>query len=88
MEFFIRMYSESGATLADFARVSTLTTSQARLTLGRGALDYQGIQSDTTPRSFFSVKQEFEQARYENVRDRQMKELEVEDDLMSKLPVR
>lgn len=89
MEFFVRMYAESGATLADFARVSTLTTSQVRLSLGAGALDYQSTQQqEGVPKSFFALKQEFEQARYEEVRDRQMKELEIEDDLMSKLPVR
>jgi engulfment/cell motility protein 1 len=88
MEFFIRMYAESGATLADFARVSTLTTSQVRLILGKGALDYQSTESDANPKTFFALKQEFEQAGYEQVRDRQMKEMEIEDDLMSKLPVR
>lgn len=88
MEFFIRMYSESGATIGDFARVSTLTVSQVRLSLGRGPLDYQPSQQEINPKTFFALKQEFEQARYEEVRDRQMKELEIEDDLMSKLPVR
>lgn len=88
MEFFIRIYAESGATLADFARVSTLTMSQVRITLETGALDYQSAQFDINPKTFFSLKQDFEQAKYEDVRDRQMKELELEDDLMSKLPVR
>lgn len=88
MEFFIRIYDESGATLADFARVSTLTTSQVRLTLGTGVLDYHATQQEGAPKSFFALKQEFEQAKYDEVRDRQMKELEIEDDLMSKLPVR
>lgn len=88
MEFFIRIYAESGATLSDFARVSTLTMSQVRITLETGALDYQSAQFDINPKTFFSLKQDFEQAKYEDVRDRQMKELELEDDLMSKLPVR
>lgn len=82
------MYSDSGATLADFARVSTLVTSQVRLTLGRGALDYQSPSADSEPKTFFAIKQDFEDARYEEVRDRQMKEMEIEDDLLSKMPVR
>lgn len=84
----MRMFSDSGATVADFHRVATLTTSQVRLTIGKGALDYQSSSQERDPKTFFDIKHEFTEAKYEDVRDRQMKEMEVEDDLLSKLPVR
>ena len=39
-------------------------------------------------RQWHEVEQDFMEAEYRAVRDRQMKELEDEDDLMSKVPVR
>ena len=39
-------------------------------------------------RSWQEVEHEFIECEYRAVRDRQMKELELEDDLLSKVPVR
>lgn len=39
-------------------------------------------------RQWHEVEHDFVEAEYREVRDRQMKELEDEDDLMSKVPVR
>ena len=39
-------------------------------------------------RPWHDVEYEFNEREYRSVRDRQMKELELEDDLLSKVPVR
>ena len=39
-------------------------------------------------RPWHEVEQEFLECEYRAVRDRQMKELEMEDDIMSKVPIR
>lgn len=39
-------------------------------------------------RPWHEVEQEFNEREYRSVRERQMKELELEDDLLSKIPVR
>ena len=39
-------------------------------------------------RPWHEVEEEFENVEYRKVRDRQMRELEMEDDVMGKLPVR
>ena len=39
-------------------------------------------------RPWHEVEQEFLECEYRAVRERQMKELEMEDDIMSKVPVR
>ncbi len=39
-------------------------------------------------RPWHEVEQEFSESEYRAVRDRQMKELELEDDLLNKVPVR
>ena len=39
-------------------------------------------------RPWHEVEQDFIECEYRAVRDRQMKELELEDDLLSKIPVR
>ena len=91
LEFFVRLFAESGATPADIARVSTLVRSQVRVSLARGGLDYHradGADSSAEAKTFYMLKEEFESAKYDDIRDRQMKELEIEDDLMSTLPVR
>ncbi|KAF8966320.1 ELMO/CED-12 family-domain-containing protein [Flammula alnicola] len=72
-QFFIRMWSESGATSGDFSRVVAL--GQARL------------RKENT-REWHEVEYDFLESEYRAVRDRQMKELELEDDLLSKVPVR
>ena len=87
MEFFVRMFVDSGATTADFARVANLTSSQVKITLSQRATDSQSAW-DQELKTYFAVKQDFEEARYEDVRNRQMKEMEFEDSLQSKLSVR
>ena len=39
-------------------------------------------------RPWYEVEHDFLESEYRAVRDRQMKELELEDDLLSKLPIR
>jgi engulfment/cell motility protein 1 len=86
LEFFVRMFQDSGATAADFNRVSTLTMSQVKVSLGKTVVETSS--GGREPKSYFALKQEFEEAKYEDVRDRQVKEMEIEDDLLSKLPIR
>lgn len=76
-QFFIRMWSESGATSGDFTRVVALVRSQVKVALRRENV-----------RPWHEVEQDFIGYQYRAVRDRQMKELELEDDLLSKIPVR
>ncbi|KAJ7760596.1 ELMO/CED-12 family-domain-containing protein [Mycena metata] len=75
--FFIRMWSESGAAYGDFTRVAALVRSQAKVAL----------RSENV-RPWHEVEREFNECEYRSVRERQMKELELEDDLLSKIPVR
>ncbi|KAJ7612462.1 ELMO/CED-12 family-domain-containing protein [Mycena polygramma] len=75
--FFIRMWSESGAASGDFTRVAALVRSQAKVAL----------RSENV-RPWHEVEHEFNECEYRSVRERQMKELELEDDLLSKIPVR
>ncbi|PPQ63811.1 hypothetical protein CVT24_009806 [Panaeolus cyanescens] len=76
-QFFIRMWSESGAATGDFTRVVALVHSQVKVALRR-----------ENARPWHEVEHEFIECEYRAVRDRQMKELELEDDLLSKVPVR
>ncbi|TFK39866.1 ELMO/CED-12 family-domain-containing protein [Crucibulum laeve] len=75
--FFLRMWSESGAAYGDFTRVAALVQSQIKLAL----------RSENV-RAWHDVEHDFLECEYRAVRDRQMKELELEDDLLSKVPVR
>ncbi|KXN92416.1 Engulfment and cell motility protein 1 [Leucoagaricus sp. SymC.cos] len=75
--FFLRMWSESGAALGDFQRVVDLVRSQVKVAL----------RSESV-RPWHEVEHEFNESEYRAVRDRQMKELELEDDLLNKVPVR
>ncbi|KAH9479433.1 Engulfment and cell motility protein 1 [Psilocybe cubensis] len=75
--FFIRMWSESGAAADDFTRVAALVRSQVKVALRRENV-----------RPWHEVEHDFMECEYRAVRDRQMKELELEDDLLSKIPVR
>lgn len=77
LKFFLRMWNESGAATADFSRVVSLVRSQVKVALK---------QENT--RQWHEVEADFLESEYRDVRDRQMKELDVEDDLMSKVPVR
>ncbi|KAJ3919691.1 ELMO/CED-12 family-domain-containing protein [Lentinula edodes] len=75
--FFIRMWSESGAATGDFIRVVALVRSQVKVAL-----------RNENVRAWHEVERDFLECEYRAVRDRQMKELEQEDDLLSKIPVR
>ncbi|TDL23950.1 hypothetical protein BD410DRAFT_129883 [Rickenella mellea] len=76
-QFFLRMWNESGAAVDDFPRVVALARSQVKV-----ALREENI------RPWHEVEHDFLDSEYRAVRDRQMKELELEDDLLSKVPVR
>ncbi|KAM0754890.1 hypothetical protein T439DRAFT_309736 [Meredithblackwellia eburnea MCA 4105] len=85
-KFFVRVWGESGAEWKgiqggaeeDFERVKGVTESMIRATLG-------GRWGE---KAWFEVKHDFATADYKTVRDRQMREMEIEDDLLSKAPVR
>ncbi|KAG2011760.1 hypothetical protein CC2G_011842 [Coprinopsis cinerea AmutBmut pab1-1] len=74
--FFIRMWAESGAATEDFVRVVALVRSQVKVAL-----------RSENARQWHEVEADFN-SEYQKVRDRQMEELEQEDDLLSKVPVR
>ncbi|THH33356.1 hypothetical protein EUX98_g842 [Antrodiella citrinella] len=76
-QFFLRMWNESGASRGDFPRVVALARSQVKVALRKENV-----------RPWHEVEQEFLECEYRAVRDRQMQELEAEDDVMSKVPVR
>ncbi|KAI0684284.1 ELMO/CED-12 family-domain-containing protein [Cytidiella melzeri] len=75
--FFLRMWNESGATRGDFPRVAALVRSQVKVALRKENV-----------RAWHEVEADFTEVEYRAVRDRQMRELEKEDDVMSKVPVR
>jgi len=75
--FFLRMWSDSGAASGDFIRVVALVRSQVKVAL----------RSENV-RAWHEVEHDLLECEYRAVRDRQMKELELEDDLLSKVPVR
>ncbi|KAG5637290.1 hypothetical protein H0H81_005085 [Sphagnurus paluster] len=75
--FFLRMWTESGAAFGDFTRVAALVRSQLKVAL----------RSENV-RPWHEVEHDFNHCEYRAVRDRQMEELELEDDLLSKVPVR
>lgn len=80
LRLFFRIWTESGASntmQSDFARVSTLVRSQVQIT----------IRGDGST-SVLDIEREFANADYRSVRDRLSKELAVEDDLLTKAPVR
>ncbi|BGO95483.1 hypothetical protein NBRC10512_007738 [Rhodotorula toruloides] len=80
VQFFARMWVESGATNEEdeVERVAALTRGQAKYVLGGAGGE----------KSWFKVRQELLNADYKTVRDRQLRELAIEDDLLSKAPVR
>ncbi|KAI0630864.1 ELMO/CED-12 family-domain-containing protein [Trametes polyzona] len=77
LHFFLRMWNESGASTDDFPRLVALTRSQVKVALKRENI-----------RPWHEVEQEFLESEYRAVRDRQMQELEMEDNIMSKIPIR
>jgi len=93
--FFLRMWTESGAAAGDFTRVVALVRSQYVLPSPRPVTFFisglhrvkYALRSENV-RPWHDVEHEFNEREYRSVRDRQMKELELEDDLLSKVPVR
>lgn len=77
LRFFLRMWSESGASVSDFGRVSALVRSQVKEAL-----------RDEASRSLLEVESDLLESDYRVVRDRQMRELETEDDFSSKASIR
>ncbi|KAI0078722.1 hypothetical protein K474DRAFT_1641153 [Panus rudis PR-1116 ss-1] len=76
-QFFLRMWNESGASKGDFSRVVALVRSQVK----------EALRKENV-RPWHEVEREFLESEYRAVRARQMKELELEDDVMSKVPIR
>ena len=79
LRFFLRMWNESGAAASDFPRVSALVRSQVYEALGK---------HEETHRSWFDLEDAFLHSEYRTVRDRQMKELEMDEDHNSKSSIR
>ncbi|BGP49709.1 hypothetical protein JCM10450v2_005614 [Rhodotorula kratochvilovae] len=77
VQFFLRIWAEAGATPADLERIAGLARSQIASVLGAGG-----------EKTWFAVRREFLTAEYRQVRERQLREMEIEDDLLSKAPVR
>lgn len=69
LRFFFRMWTDSGAATADFDRVAALVRSQVKVTL-----------VDEASKSWLDLEKSFLESEYSEVRDRQMRELELEDD--------
>lgn len=79
LRFFLRMWNESGAAASDFPRVSALVRSQVEYALGK---------QEETSKTWFDLETAFLNSEYRTVRDRQMKELEVDEDYNSKSSIR
>ena len=79
LRFFLRMWNESGAAATDFARVSALVRSQVDEALGK---------QEETSQTWFDLEDAFLNSEYRTVRDRQMKELEVDQDYNAKASIR
>ena len=79
LRFFLRMWNESGAAASDFSRVSALVRSQVNEALGK---------QEETIRTWFELEEAFLHSEYRTVRDRQMKELEVDEDYNAKSSIR
>ena len=73
---------EASASLYHYLMPSSPFTSLLSLFRVKVALKRENI------RPWHEVEQEFLECEYRAVRDRQMKELEMEDDIMSKVPIR
>ena len=87
------MWNESGSSVDDFTRIVALTRSQCvhvSLPLLHDSPFYRvgvALRRENV-RPWHEVEQDFLESDYQAVRERQMKELEEEDDLLSKVPVR
>ena len=87
------MWNESGSSVVDFTRIVALTRSQYVYTSSPSSCDSQphrvgvALRRENV-RPWHEVEEDFLESDYQHVRERQMKELEEEDDLLSKVPVR
>ncbi|CUA68886.1 hypothetical protein RSOLAG22IIIB_08133 [Rhizoctonia solani] len=77
LRLFLRIWSESSAGADDFARVAALVQSQIKFAL-----------REESTRSWHEMELDFVNSEYRDIRERQMKELELTDDLLNKPPVR
>ncbi|KAK0540293.1 hypothetical protein OC835_000744 [Tilletia horrida] len=77
LHFFLRMWNDSGAAATDFSRVSALVRSQIKESLRKEG-----------NKTWLDLERDFLESDYRNVRDRQMREIEVDDDYSSKAPIR
>ncbi|KAE8212868.1 hypothetical protein CF327_g3519 [Tilletia walkeri] len=77
LHFFLRMWNDSGAAASDFNRVSALVRSQIKESLRKEG-----------SKSWLDLERDFLESDYRHVRDRQMREIEVDDDFSSKGPIR
>ncbi|CAE6382093.1 unnamed protein product [Rhizoctonia solani] len=77
LELFLRLWSESSAGADDFARVAALVQSQIKFAL-----------REESTRPWHEMESDFVHSEYRDIRERQMKELELTDDLLNKPPVR
>ncbi|CAG8475045.1 7244_t:CDS:10 [Paraglomus brasilianum] len=74
---FFRMWHEMEATVDDFPKVSALVRSQLKFAL-----------RDEASKQLYEFEKDMLEVEYKVIRDRQLKELELGDDLLSKTPVR
>ena len=88
------MWNESGASRGDFPRVVALVQSQYVSYIFSVCYSHsllfrvkEALRKENE-RPWLAVEREFLESEYRAVRDRQMKELEMEDDVMSKVPIR
>lgn len=70
------MWTDSNAESADYPRIKALVRGQVHAALGHEA------------RGWDEVEREFGEMDYVKVRDKQMRDLALEDDLLSKAPIR
>ncbi|CAJ0765093.1 18798_t:CDS:2, partial [Entrophospora sp. SA101] len=74
---FFRLWNEMEATSDDFPKVSALVRSQLKFAL-----------KDEVTKQLYEFEKDMLEVEYKVIRDRQLKELELGDDLLSKTPVR
>ncbi|CAG8462244.1 25589_t:CDS:10 [Dentiscutata erythropus] len=74
---FFRLWNDMEATVDDFPKVSALVRSQLKYAL-----------RDEATKQLYEFEKDMLEVEYKIIRDRQLKELELGDDLLSKTPVR
>ena len=73
LKFFLRMWTDSESVQNDFARLSYLVRSHAKLVL-----------LDESSKSWLDLEREFLDANYQSIRDRQMEVLEQEEGMQAR----